>query len=87
MPVTVDVDAGVIGTTADNLACAAHEEEVEGVELYTKSAEVADKEGFPKLHRTFVQLPKLKLATIAASSITLTKAKNGTVWKRDHEIT
>lgn len=60
MPVTVDVDAGVIGTTADNLACAAHEEEVEGVELYTKSAEVADKEGFPEIASHFRAIAEIE---------------------------
>ena len=44
--VPVDVDAGVIGTTAENLATAIREEEMEGVELYTESAKVADEEGF-----------------------------------------
>ena len=33
--VPLDVDAGVIGTTAENLETAAREEEFEGVKLYT----------------------------------------------------
>lgn len=43
------VDAGVIGTTLDNLKVAAHEEEVEGVELYTKASAVAKRKDSTKL--------------------------------------
>ena len=51
--VPMDADAGVIGTTAENLATAAHEEMVEGVELYTNAAKVADEEGFPEIAAKF----------------------------------
>ena len=42
----IGVDAGVIGKTLDNLKVAAEEERVEGVDAYTKSAKVAEEEGF-----------------------------------------
>lgn len=47
------VDAGVIGTTLANLKVAAHEEEVEGVEMYTNAAAVARKEGFDEIADRF----------------------------------
>lgn len=47
------VDAGVIGTTLENLKVAAHEEEVEGVEMYTNAAAVARKEGFDEIADRF----------------------------------
>lgn len=47
--VTLNVDAGVIGTTAQNLEIASAEELAEGVEQYKNSAKVADEEGFPEI--------------------------------------
>ena len=44
----MDVDAGVIGSTAENLEIAIKEEQNEGIKMYTNAAKVADKEGFPK---------------------------------------
>lgn len=45
---TMSVDAGIIGTTAENLAISINEEDKEGVEFYTHAAQVADEEGFLK---------------------------------------
>ena len=50
---TLDVDAGVIGDTLSNLRTAANEEMVEGVEMYTSAAKVADEEGFPEIAEHF----------------------------------
>ena len=87
MPVSMNVDAGVISTTADNLACAAHEEEVEGVELYTASAKVADEEGFPDIASHFRAIAEIEAQHRRRFLHYLEQVKNGTVWKRDHEIT
>ena len=54
------VDAGVIGTTLDNLKVAAHEEEVEGVELYTKASAVAKKEGFDEIADRFAAIATIE---------------------------
>lgn len=54
------VDAGVIGTTLDNLKVAAHEEEVEGVELYTKASAVAKKEGFDEIADRFTAIATIE---------------------------
>lgn len=47
--VALNVDAGIIGTTAQNLEIASAEELAEGVEQYKNSAKVADEEGFPEI--------------------------------------
>lgn len=49
----MEVDAGVIGKTIDNLKVAASEEEKEGVEMYTKAAKVAKEEGFDDIADKF----------------------------------
>ncbi len=58
--VDLSVDAGVIGDTASNLETAAHEEEVEGVELYMASAKVADEEGFPEIAEHFREIAEIE---------------------------
>ena len=51
--VPMTADAGVIGTTVQNLECAAAEEFSEGVDLYKRAAEVARKEGFDDIASHF----------------------------------
>lgn len=85
--VSVDVDAGVIGTTAQNLATAMHEEEIEGVEMYTKAAEVAEQEGFTEIAGHFREIAEIEELHRKRFSHYLKQVKDGTVWKRDHEIT
>lgn len=84
--VNVDVDAGVIGTTAENLQIAANEEETEGVDLYKKSAEVAREEGFDDIAEHFEAIAKIEDQHRRRFLHYLKQVKDGTVWKRDHEI-
>lgn len=86
LPVTVGVDAGVIGDTASNLATAAHEELVEGVELYKKSAEVADAEGFPEIAAHFRAIATVEERHRRRFDRYLKQVKEGTVWKREKPI-
>ena len=85
--VPLNVDAGVIGDTASNLATAAHEEEVEGVELYTESAKVADEEGFPEIAEHFRAIAEVENTHKERFEKYLKQVKDGTVWKRDKAIT
>lgn len=87
LPCTLDVDAGVIGDTASNLATAAHEEEVEGVELYLNSAKVADEEGFPEIAEHFRAIASIEDHHRKRFERFLDQVKKGTVWKRDKAIT
>ncbi len=84
--VPMTADAGVIGDTASNLACAAHEELTEGVDLYTKSAEVAEKEGFPEIAEHFRAIAEIEHRHHLRFERYERQVKEGTVWKRDKPI-
>ncbi len=84
--VPLNVDAGVIGDTASNLATAAHEEEVEGVELYTESAKVADEEGFLEIAEHFRAIAEVEEHHRKRFERYLKQVKEGTVWKRDKPV-
>lgn len=85
--VPMSADAGVIGTTAENLDTAAKEEMAEGVELYTKSAEVADKEGFPEIAAHFRSIATIENRHHDRFERYLKQVKDGTVWKREKPVT
>ena len=80
------VDAGVIGDTASNLATAAHEELVEGVQLYTDAAKVADEEGFPEIASHFRAIAEVESRHHKRFERYLEQVKTGTVWKREKPI-
>ena len=84
--VDMPVDAGVIGDTASNLATAAKEELMEGVELYTNSAKVADEEGFPEIAEHFRAIAGIEDRHRRRFEHYLKQVKDGTVWKRDRKI-
>lgn len=84
--VDLDVDSGVIGDTATNLAIASEEERVEGVEQYMASAKVADEEGFPEIAEHFRAIAKIEETHRRRFDIYLKQVKEGTVWKRDKPI-
>lgn len=80
------IDAGVIGTTAANLAVAAHEEEVEGVELYTKAAQIAKEEGFDQIASQFAAIATVEAHHKERFDNMREQIENGTVWKSDKPI-
>lgn len=84
--VPLDVDAGVVGTTAENLETAAREEEFEGVKLYTDAAKVADEEGFAEIASHFRAIATIEASHRRRFLHYLRQVKDGTVWKRDHDI-
>lgn len=84
--VPMTVDAGVIGTTAENLATAAREELDEGVNLYRRFAEVADQEGFPEVAEHFRAIAEIELHHHNRFMRLLQQVNEGTVWKRDQPI-
>lgn len=81
------VDAGVIGTTAENLEIAANEERVEGVEAYTNAAKVAREEGFDDIASHFEAIASIEKTHEARFRRLLKQVKEGTVWKRERAIT
>ena len=86
LPVTLDVDAGVIGTTAENLQTAAHEELVEGTQMYEAAAKVAEEEGFDEIAEHFRSIAQIEMRHRRRFLHYLKQVEEGTVWKRDHEI-
>ena len=86
LPVTVDVDAGIIGTTAQNLEIAAHEELVEGTEMYKKMAATAKEEGFDDIAAHFAAIATIEERHRRRFLHYLKQVNEGTVWKRDKPI-
>lgn len=86
VPCTLDVDAGTIADTATNLATAAHEEMVEGVEQYTEAAKVADEEGFTEIAEHFRAIAEVEQHHRERFEKYLKQVKDGTVWKRTKAI-
>lgn len=84
--VDLDVDSGIIGDTATNLAIASEEERVEGVEQYMASAKIADEEGFPEVAEHFRAIAKVEESHRRRFDKYLKQVKEGTVWKREHPI-
>jgi len=84
--VPMEVDAGIIGDTASNLATAAREEQYEGVELYTESAKIADEEGFPDIAEHFRAIAAVEDHHRRRFERYLKQVENGTVWKRKKSI-
>lgn len=84
--VPVSADAGVIGDTASNLQTAADEEMAEGVDLYIKFAEIAEKEGFPEIASHFRAIATIEKRHHDRFVAYLEQVKAGTVWKREKPI-
>lgn len=82
----ISVDAGVIGTTLENLKVAAHEEEIEGVEMYTKAAKVADEEGFTEIAARFRAIATIENHHRERFLEMAKRIEDGTVWKEDKPV-
>lgn len=80
------IDAGVIGSTAENLATAAAEEEAEGVVMYTNAAKIAREEDFDNIADVFESIAKVELFHRERFLRFLDQVQKGTVWKRDTPI-
>lgn len=82
VPAVLDVDAGVIGTTAENLAIAAEEERNEGFEFYQKAAKTAKEEGFDEIASHFLAIAGIERHHRLRFLRYLEQVNNDTVWKR-----
>lgn len=80
------VDAGIIGTTEQNLEIAAQEELVEGTEQYQAAAKVAEEEGFGEIAAHFRAIAEVEASHRRRFLHYLKQVKDGTVWKRDKAI-
>lgn len=84
--VDLTVDAGVIGTTLENLTTAAEEEQREGVDAYIKAAETADAEGFPEIAAHFRAIAEVEGRHEKRFRKFIEQIKTDTVWKREQPI-
>ena len=82
----VSVDPGILSPTVANLAVASAEEEKEGVEQYTKSAEVAEEEGFSDIAGVFRSIAKIENHHKERFDLMKWQIDNDKVWKRDEPI-
>lgn len=78
--------AGVIGTTAENLAAAAAGENEEWVELYPHFANVAEEEGFPAIAVAFRMIAKVEAEHEARYRKLLANVEENKVFEKDEEV-
>jgi len=84
--IKAEYPAGVISTTAENLLAAAEGEKLEWGTLYPDFAEVAEKEGFPDIARTFRNVAKVEENHERRYRKLLANVKDGKVFKRDKPV-
>lgn len=84
--ITAFYPAGVIATTAENLAAAAAGENEEWAELYPEFAKIADEEGFPQIANTFRQIAKVEAEHEARYRTLLGRVESGKVFEREEDI-
>ncbi|MBD5185731.1 MAG: rubrerythrin family protein [Bacteroidales bacterium] len=84
--VPMSTNAGVIGTTADNLKIAMAEEQSEGVDFYVKASEKAREEGFDDIADHFAAIATIEKSHYARFERYLKHIENGTLWKRDKPV-
>jgi len=75
--------AGVIGTTVENLKAAAEGEHEEWSEAYPKFAEIAQKEGFPAIAKTWTAISIAEKQHERRYRGFLKAIEDGTVFKRE----
>jgi rubrerythrin len=78
--------AGVISSTTENLLAAAEGEKLEWGTLYPNSAEIAEKEGFADVARTFRMVAKVEAYHEKRYRKLLESVKQGTVFKKDKPV-
>ena len=84
--ITAGYPAGVIGTTSENLLAAAEGEKLEWGTLYPNFAEVAEKEGFKEIARTFRGVAKVESYHERRYRKLLANVEQGKVFKKDSPI-
>jgi len=81
--ITATYPAGVIGTTAENLAAAAAGEKEEWTEIYPGMAKVAKEEGFPEVAAAFTMIAKVEKEHEERYQKLLDNVNAGKVFKKD----
>jgi rubrerythrin len=78
--------AGIIASTVENLKAAAEGEKLEWGTIYPNFAEVAEKEGFPDVARTFRMVAQVESYHERRYNKLLDNVKQGIVFKKDASI-
>jgi rubrerythrin len=81
--ITASYPAGVIGSTAENLAEAADGEHLEWATLYPEFAKVADEEGFEEIAKVWREIAKAETGHETRYRKLLANVKEGKVFKKD----
>lgn len=84
--ITGSFPAGVIGTTAQNLAAAAEGEHEEWADMYPAFAEVAAQEGFPEISAVFKAIASVEAEHERRYRELLGLVETGKVFERDEPI-
>lgn len=84
--ITATFPAGVISTTAENLAAAAAGENEEWVELYPEFAKIAEEEGFKKIASVFRMIAKVEAEHEARYLSLMQRVIDEKVFEREEEI-
>ncbi|MBE6209152.1 MAG: rubrerythrin family protein [Rikenellaceae bacterium] len=85
--ITAAYPAGVIGTTAENLAAAAAGENEEWAELYPEFARIADEEGFPVIAEVYRRIATVEAGHEERYRKLLSRIEDGSVFSREEPIT
>lgn len=84
--ITASFPAGMIGTTAQNLAAAADGENEEWTELYPHFAEVAKQEGFPKIAAAFRMIARVEKEHEERYRALLARLEAGKLLEREEPV-
>lgn len=84
--ITATYPAGVVGTTAENLAEAAAGENMEWTKLYKEAGDIAEQEGLFEAAAQFRNIAKVEEKHEKRYRKLLARVKEGTVLKRDTPI-
>ncbi|MFO7869077.1 MAG: rubrerythrin family protein [Bacteroidales bacterium] len=84
--ITATYPAGVIGTTPENLKAGAEGENEEWSDLYPSFADVAEKEGFKDVARTFRNVAKVEIQHEKRYLKLLKNIEEGKVFEKDEKV-
>lgn len=84
--ITAEYPAGIIGDTKTNLEQAAAGENFEWDKLYRNFAEVAEKEGFPDIARSFREIAKVEMFHEKRYRKLIENISSGKVFKKDGQV-
>ena len=84
--ITASYPAGVIGTTAENLAAAAAGENEEWVDLYPVFADIADEEGFKEIAVVFRMIAKVEAEHEKRYRKLLANVEAGKMFEKEESI-